>query len=199
MTKNRRPRLLPRRCRQTNSELGGRSFAEPESRLVRLGDTSPSRSTSAHRVESRLGGIGALGSRRGLTLLETMVALAILAVGIVGVLHAFSSSLIATREAESYSVAAMLAGQVASEIDRQTTLEAGELSGTFEDEPRYSWEANVEAADENGLMRTTITVNWNADAGARQYTMVMCLRPPGETVTQETVTTPTPTPASGGG
>ena len=137
---------------------------------------------------------GALANNKGMTLLETIVALAILAIGIVGVLHAFSMSVISTREAESYSKATMLASQVASELDRQTTLEAGEQSGTFEDEPNYSWNAVVESADDNGLMRTTITVTWNQTTNPRQLNLVVCLKPSGSETTE---TTSTPTGGSG--
>ncbi len=139
-----------------------------------------------------------LAGNRGMTLLETIVALAILAIGIVGVLHAFSTSVIATRAAESYSKGTILASQVASELDRQTTVEAGEESGTFEDEPNYSWEAVVEPADDNGLMRTTITVTWNRAANPRHLDLVLCLKPSGAETTETGTPSPASTPAGGG-
>lgn len=124
---------------------------------------------------------GISGNRSGLTLLETLVALAILAIGIVGVLQAFSSSLMATREAESYSTAAVLAGQVASQLDRQTSIDSDKLSGTFEDASGYSWEASIESPDSNGLMRTEITVSWGTEARPRHFDMVILLHPSGNT------------------
>jgi Tfp pilus assembly protein PilV len=106
-----------------------------------------------------------------------VVALAILAIGIVSVLHAFSSSLTATRQAEDYTTAAILADQVASNLDSQSSITAGQLTGAFDDEPKYSWEADVEDADANGLMRTTITIAWSAGNNPRQYILVTDLLP----------------------
>ena len=128
---------------------------------------------------------GVLASNSGLTLLETIVALAILTIGIVGVLHAFSTSMAAVGAAESYSNASLLANQVASELDRQTDIEPGQLSGTFEDAPGYSWEADVQPADENGLMRTAILVTWYAGKMERNFDMVIYLRPDNGSTEQQ--------------
>lgn len=134
-----------------------------------------------------------------MTLLEVIVALAILAVGIAGVLRAFSASVIATREAEAYSKGTMLASQVASELDRQTTLEVGEESGTFVDEPNYSWVAVVDPPDVSGMMRAKVTVTWNAQVNPRATDLILYLKPPGaETATATTPTAGAP-PAAGGG
>ncbi len=116
-----------------------------------------------------------LADRGGLTLLETVVALAILTIGIAGVLHAFSSSMAATRASESYSTAATLANQVASELQLQTDVSPGPVSGGFEDTDRYVWNANIEAPDNNGFMRTTIEVAWDLSGIPKRFDMVICL------------------------
>lgn len=108
-------------------------------------------------------------------MLETLVALVILSLGIAGVLQAFSASLISTKESEMYSRASMLANQVASQLDREETVETGQYSGTFEDEIGYRWEANIEAADANGLMRTEIVIIWGTEARPRHFSMIVCL------------------------
>jgi type II secretion system protein I len=137
-------------------------------------------------------------SNRGFTLLETLVALAILAMGVVGVLGAFSSSMRATKEAELYSQASNLAAQVAAQLDREETVSAGELSGTFEDTPAFSWVATVEEADSNNLMRTTITVTWGTDTNPKNFDMVICLHPQGESTAQD-ATTNSSSRTTGGG
>lgn len=118
-------------------------------------------------------------------MLELIVALAILTIGIAGVLHAFSTAIAATKAAESYSKVSMLANQVASQLDRDTSIQAGTLSGTFEDADGYSWDATVEPADSNGLMRTTITVNWEVDKNPKHFDMVIGLVSPS---TEQTTT-----------
>lgn len=125
----------------------------------------------------RLRGPGRILARRdGLSLLETIVALAILTIGIASVLHVFSTSIKATKEAEAYSTATTLASQIASNLESQSSVDTGESSGSFEDETGYSWTTDVKSADENGLMRTSISIAWNAGNNPRSYEMVIYLK-----------------------
>jgi hypothetical protein len=83
----------------------------------------------------------------------------------------------ANRVAEAQSAAADLACSVASELDRQTNLEEGQLTGEFQDSRGYSWTADVESPDDNGLMRTAITVTWKTGSIERNFVMVTYLCP----------------------
>jgi type II secretion system protein I len=143
-------------------------------------------------VVSRRGLGKTLNSRDGLSLLETIVALAILTIGIASVLHVFSTSIAATKEAESYSTAAMLANQVALGLESQTSVDTGQDSGAFDDETAFSWSTDVEDADDNGLMRTTVTITWNAGNNPRSYDMVVYLK-------QSTSTTSSTSTSGGAG
>jgi len=110
-----------------------------------------------------------------LTMLEVLVAMAIMAIGIVGVLRAFSSSVIAAKSAESYSVAAILAQQVASELERSPDVGDGLWSGSFGEEvPGYTWEAEISSAAD-GLQRTVITVSWQLGRRSRHFQLATCL------------------------
>ena len=77
-----------------------------------------------------------LGSRQGMTLLEVLVAMTVLAIGIVGVLGAVSACLQSSTASAQYSVATLLAGRVAAELERLEAVEPGNLSGTFEEAAR---------------------------------------------------------------
>ena len=119
-----------------------------------------------------------LGSRQGMTLLEVLVAMTVLAIGIVGVLGAVSASLQSSTASAQYSVATLLAGRVAAELERLETLEPGELSGTFEETARdYAWTAEIASADEFGLHPVRISINW--DAGTKYFYLYTQLRPHG--------------------
>ena len=112
-----------------------------------------------------------------MTLLEVVVAMAVLAIGIVGVLHAFSSSIKTSKAAELYSVATMLAQQVASQLERQPSLSSGQLSGAFGEAARgYTWKADVGQANAKGLMPVRVTVFWDVGTRARRLQLVTCLR-----------------------
>ncbi len=117
-----------------------------------------------------------LGSRQGMTLLEVLVAMTVLAIGIVGVLGAVSASLRSSTASAQYSVATLLAGRVAAELERLEALEPGELNGAFEETARdYAWTAEIASADEFGLHPVRITINW--DAGTKHFYLYTQLRP----------------------
>jgi len=119
-----------------------------------------------------------LSSERGLTLLEVIVAMAILAIGITGVLRAFSMGMLTCKAAESYSVAAMFAQQVASELERTPELAAGQESGDFgKDWPGYRWEADIRDTTGADLKRVRITVLWDVGKRSRHLEMLTLLRP----------------------
>ncbi|MGB9588942.1 MAG: type IV pilus modification PilV family protein [Armatimonadota bacterium] len=120
-------------------------------------------------------------SQSGLTMLEMIVAMAILAIGIVGVLRAFSTGIATARMAESYTRAAILAQQVASELERRQSVEVGRLNGSFADAPGYSWEALVEAMPTTGVRRALITVSWLTGKRERYFQMIICMHPSGVT------------------
>ncbi len=117
-----------------------------------------------------------MSNRRGMTLLEVLVAMTILAVGIVGTVGAISALLRAHTAARDYSHAALLAHQVAAELERTATLDAGDLNGTFDNlSDGYTWAATVDATDARGLNGVHITVSW--DDGARHFDLHTLLRP----------------------
>jgi len=127
-----------------------------------------------------------LTDRGGFTLLETVVAMAILMIGIVGVMQAFSTSMAATREAQSYSKAAILAEEIATQLDSQVPPEAGQTSGIFADASGYAWSATVLQADSNNLMNATIDVTWQVGRTVRTFELVTCLQGPASTTTGTT-------------
>lgn len=110
-------------------------------------------------------------------MLELLVAMAILAIGIVSVLQAFSSSTLTCKAAETHSEMALLAQQVACELDRRPDLAAGRLSGTFgTDIPWYSWEAEITQAAEANLYRVEIRVLRQAGNQSKFFRLLTCLR-----------------------
>jgi prepilin-type N-terminal cleavage/methylation domain-containing protein len=113
---------------------------------------------------------------RGLTLLEVIVAMALLATGIAGALGAISACVRSSEAAAGYSRGALFAGQVAAELERSESLESGSLSGTFDDlTAGYSWMADIAPADDQGLYPARITVTWRE--GRRRYELAVTLRP----------------------
>jgi len=107
-------------------------------------------------------------------MLEMIVAVALLAIGIAAVLKVFSSGLVSVRSAEDYSRAAILAHQVASDLERRSDLEDGSVSGSFGDNaPDYTWNADI-GTDEAGLRRAEIRVEKNGSGRHQSFEMVAC-------------------------
>jgi prepilin-type N-terminal cleavage/methylation domain-containing protein len=76
----------------------------------------------------------------GFTLLEVLVAFAVLAVMIVPILQVFGGGLGSTETARAYSTAALLARSRLAEVGPEDALEEGETTGTFEG---YQWRRTI--------------------------------------------------------
>jgi general secretion pathway protein I len=107
----------------------------------------------------------------GFTLLEVMVAVAILAIVMVSVYKMHSQSLAMSAEARFYTQAPMLAQSKLAELEISAEGEFTADSGDFEENfPGYSWRVSIddvvsEALGEvsNDLKRIEITVSYNND------------------------------------
>ena len=103
-------------------------------------------------------------NKKGFSLIETLVASAILS-GAVLTLGAISTtSLSGTRLNRRYEMAASLIDKQLSLIDYvgiDEFVELGQMEGVFEEiEPEYHWEVATEYQDIDSLYLVTITVSW---------------------------------------
>jgi len=112
-------------------------------------------------------------NKKGFSLIETLVASAILS-GAVLTLGAISTmSLSGTRLNRRYEMALSLIDKQLSLIDYvgiDEFVELGQMEGVFEEiEPEYHWEVATEYQDIDSLYLVTITVSW-VD-GRRPYSL----------------------------
>jgi general secretion pathway protein I len=83
-------------------------------------------------------------SRQGFTLLEVMIAMAILAIVLVTVFHSQSQSIAMANESRAMTTLALLAQSRMAEVEGQQNLSTGQTSGKFGDDfPDYSWTASI--------------------------------------------------------
>jgi prepilin-type N-terminal cleavage/methylation domain-containing protein len=103
-------------------------------------------------------------SKKGFTLVETIVASVILSGAVLTVAAISTQSLIAARLNRQYEVAASLIDKQLSLIDYvgiDEFVEMGQLEGVFPDfEPGYRWQVTTEYQDIDSLYLVTITVTW---------------------------------------
>ena len=83
-------------------------------------------------------------SRQGFTLLEVMIAMAILATVLVTVFHSQSQSIAMANESRALTTLALLAQSRMAEIEGRQDLSTGQTTGNFgSDFPDYTWTVNI--------------------------------------------------------
>lgn len=122
-------------------------------------------------MKNRTVGTDIFCTKSGFTLLEVMIAVSIIAIGLVAVFGSQSRSLSQATEAHFNNVAPMLASLKLAEL-KSGKLSLNSDEGEFEDEfSSYSWKLEVTEASledieplqnlEVPLMQVELTVAWN--------------------------------------
>ena len=103
-------------------------------------------------------------NKKGFSLIETLVASAILSGAVLTVGAISTMSLSGTRLNRRYEMALSLIDKQLSLIDYvgiDEFVELGQMEGVFEEiEPEYHWEVATEYQDIDSLYLVTITVSW---------------------------------------
>lgn len=119
-------------------------------------------------------------SCRGFTLLEVLVAFAILSLTLGVLLRVYASGLRAAVQADGYSRAVLLAQSELERLGREAPLEPGRHAGQWGE--RYRWRSRIEpfepdegpATDQTGPWapyRVWVTVLWGAGERSRSITL----------------------------
>jgi len=116
--------------------------------------------------------------RPGFTLLEVVVASAILAIGTVAVLEAITRSLQAGQMSHEHTRAVMLAEGKMAELRSLPQLDSGALEGAFAGEiaappssPDYRWRAEVQDTGEDAPALVRVTVYWESGRHTREVSI----------------------------
>lgn len=125
--------------------------------------------------------------QRGYTLIEVIVAFAVLAVALTLLLGTLTNSSRQVRWSADAGRAAMLAQSVLDQVDTDGPLREGERDGVFED-GRYQWRLQVRRYDAAGaagaqpvdpsaptLMKVDLTMRWG-EGGPREQLQLHSLR-----------------------
>jgi len=107
----------------------------------------------------------------GFTLLETLVALSILAISLGVIYQIFGTSLRNMQYAKEYSHAQMFSESKLSELGKGIPVKEGSFEGDFNQ--KYTWKMNIKplsSISENDVVlkfRVNFTVLWNSNRGQR--------------------------------
>lgn len=97
---------------------------------------------------------------KGFTLLEVMIALAIMAGTVMTVIAAYNHHLSVVAHDREELEAVLLARGTLEAMEQGGSVTAGE--GSFApDRPDYAWKIETESTGVTGLTRVTLTVYWN--------------------------------------
>ena len=138
-------------------------------------------------VGAGAGPTGMARAARGFTLIEVMVAFAVLALALTLLLGTLSGAAKQVRWADDAGRAALHAQSLLDQTGVGEALQPGQSDGEFED-GRYRWSLQVEPWRDQGaqnaalidpgasrLMRLTLVVQWG-DGGPRQQLQLQSLR-----------------------
>jgi prepilin-type N-terminal cleavage/methylation domain-containing protein len=103
------------------------------------------------------------GKKQGFTLLEVLVAMAILGIGLIVIIELFSGGLRLGRTSEEYTRAVGYARMKLEEISLAKTLEEGIEEGEFDRE--YRWQVEVKKVDllppgRETIYQPAVTLYW---------------------------------------
>ncbi len=113
---------------------------------------------------------------KGFTLLEVMIALAILSIVAVTFLQSQASGIRLTEEASRISVATLLAREKMAELESVGFPEIGKNSGKGgKDFSFYRWEQVVSATEIQSLRKVLVRVMWSEGVSERSLELIAYL------------------------
>jgi len=116
-------------------------------------------------------------SQGGFSLLETLLAVLILAVGLTLVLRSFGSSLDALGNSADYTRGLALVEERLWELEAKGSIVPGPYTGQFSEEDRdFRWEVKASDLGEMGLCETQVTVSWSQRGRHRAISVVTYLK-----------------------
>jgi prepilin-type N-terminal cleavage/methylation domain-containing protein len=122
------------------------------------------------------GGPAASG-QAGFSLVETLLAVLILAVGVTVVLRSFGSSLEGLGTSADYTRGLALVEARLWELEASGSIVPGTSSGPFtqEEDRRFRWQVQASDLGDTGLCETRVTVSWAQRGRPRDVSVVTYL------------------------
>ena len=115
-----------------------------------------------------------LQKKSGFTLLEVMIAMAILAIALVAVFQLQSQSLSMAGEARFKTTASLLAQHKMADIEADATLANQDQKGDFApDHPEYAWKTQITDTQITGLKKIEVNVFNKVASRGSNYQLIL--------------------------
>jgi prepilin-type N-terminal cleavage/methylation domain-containing protein len=119
----------------------------------------------------------ASGGDEGFSLVETLLAVLILAVGLTLVVRSFGTSLDALGNSADYTRGLALVEERLWDLEAKGSIGPGTSTGRFAEEDRdFRWEVKASEVAEIGLCETQVTVSWTQRGRPRAISVVTYLK-----------------------
>jgi prepilin-type N-terminal cleavage/methylation domain-containing protein len=124
--------------------------------------------------------------RRGFTLIEVLVALVVAVAAMALLSQGFTTGARASTTAQFATRAAMLAQRVLTDFETGQLPLSSNQSGTFDDEPDFSYETTSATGSITGLTQLSIRIKWQERNQDRSYELVRLMRDRSTSTTSST-------------
>lgn len=109
------------------------------------------------------------------SLIEVMVAVAILAVALVGLTHGLSTAIQSSRDSSLHSQAVWIAAGQIEELRADLILEPGETEGVS---GNFTWTRSITRTDTDGLFEIRVAVSRSSESGTLYTLTTLLFDPP---------------------
>jgi general secretion pathway protein I len=109
----------------------------------------------------------------GFTLMEVMIAMAILAIALVAVYQSQAQSISMSTHSRFLTTASLLAQSKMAEIEMSDPAEMSTGSGDFEDFPDYRWKVEVSDSEFDQLRKMVVTVTNGKMTSRNSYQLIL--------------------------
>ncbi len=104
------------------------------------------------------------GKEGGFTLLEVMIALAVISISFIVLLQAQNANMVRSAHADRMVRAALIGEKMLAEVDSTGDLAEGEWEGEEEaDKILFFWTKRIEPSPVGELKKVTVTVGWEGE------------------------------------
>jgi prepilin-type N-terminal cleavage/methylation domain-containing protein len=128
----------------------------------------------------------------GFTLIEVLVALVVAVAALSLLSQGFMTGARASTTSQFATRAALHAQRILTEYETGAVTVGTTQSGSFDDDPDFSYETKFSTGDVTGLTKLTVVVKWKERNDDRTYELVRLLRDRTATTTTSSSSTTTP-------
>lgn len=109
--------------------------------------------------------------RKGLSLIEVLLALSVFGVGAAALLHCVDGAQRSGARAHFLNEAVIRSTQIHGQLEAAVVASSQTSREAFADDPRWTWSVDETPQVEGSLVRRTVTVRFGVNSGEQAYSL----------------------------